>query len=101
MTTSKHYITDRAKREALIQTIGEGKEIARFTVDKHHKNGPEIHIITDTGIIIIKNKRTKKLITKLIARPAQIRRYYEEVPAELAKVLELAREHQTKKYCFA
>ena len=70
MTTSKHYLTDRSKREALIKTIGEGKIIATFTVDKHHRNGPELHSITDTGIIIIRNKRTKKMITKLIARPA-------------------------------
>ena len=31
MTTSKHYLTDRAKREALIKTIGEGNVIATFT----------------------------------------------------------------------
>lgn len=100
-TTSKHYLTDRAKREALIQMIGEGKVIATFTVDKHHRNGPELHSITDTGIIIIRNKRTKKMITKLIARPAQIRRYYKTVPAELNKVITLAQEHTNLGYNLA
>jgi len=101
MTTSKHYLTDRAKREALIKTIGEGNVVATFTVDKHHRNGPELHSITDTGIIIIRNKRTKKMITKLIARPAQIRRYFKTLPAELDKVIALAQEHTNLGYNLA
>ena len=83
METTRHYLTDRQKREALIKTIGEGNAIATFTVDKHHRNGPELHTITDTGIIIIRNKRTKKLITKLIARPNQIKRYFKTPTAEI------------------
>lgn len=101
MTTSKHYLTDRSKREALIKTIGEGKIIATFTVDKHHRNGPELHSITDTGIIIIRNKRTKKMITKLIARPQQIKRYFKTVNAEVEKIIKLAQKHTSLGYNLA
>jgi len=101
MKTSKHYLVDRSKREELIQTIGEGKVIATFTVDKHHRNGPELHSITNTGIIIIRNKRTKKMITKLIARPAQIKRYFKTFPKELEKILALAQEHTNLGYNLA
>lgn len=75
--TSFHYMDERAEREANIQKIGYGNPIMRVTVDRGHKNGPEIHEITDTGIINIYNKRTGKLITKLIARPGQIKRYFD------------------------
>lgn len=76
--TSLHYIEERKLREQNIRSIGEGKEIASFKVDRGHRNGPEIHKITDTAIIKIYNEKSGKLITKLIARPGQIRRYYKE-----------------------
>ena len=76
--TSKHYTNDRQKREEIIKLIGIGVPVARFTIDRGHKNGAEIHEITDTGIINIYNQRTHKLVTKLIARPGQIKRYYKE-----------------------
>ena len=76
--TSKHYIDDRVDRENRIEIIGQGKAVAKFIVDRGHRNGPEIHEITDTGIINIYNERTKKLVTKLIARPGQIRRYFKD-----------------------
>ena len=60
------------------------------------KNGPEIHEITDTAIINIYNKRSHKLVTKLIARPGQIRRYYNgNAPQE---ILEKAFENMKKGY---
>lgn len=74
--TSKHYTQDRIIREQHIKEIGYGTPVASFIVDRGHKNGPEIHEITSTGIINIYNERTKKLVTKLIARPAQIKRYF-------------------------
>lgn len=98
--TSKHYMEDRAQRENLIKEIGYGKTIKTVVVDKGHKNGPEIHKISDTGIVTIYNERTGKMITKLIARPAQIRRYYEDGNAP-ENVLKLAREHQKMNYNLA
>ena len=75
-SSKERKIKDRKAREQIIKMIGNGKPIASFIVDKGHRNGPEIHEITDTAIINIYNQRTHKLITKLIARPGQIRRYY-------------------------
>lgn len=75
--TSEHYNQDRDWREYLISTvIGEGNIVDSFVVDKGHRNGPEIHSVTDTGIIIIYNKKSGKMVTKLIARPGQVIRYY-------------------------
>lgn len=74
--TSKHYTKDRQRRENIIKLIGLGEVVDAFEIDRGHRNGPEIHEITTTGIINIYNKRTNKLITKLIARPGQIKRYY-------------------------
>ena len=96
--TSNHYISDRQARENLIAEIGYGTTIKSVVVDRNHPNGPEIHEISTTGIITIYNQRTHKIVTKLIARPGQIRRYYKEneiIPIEL---LELAREHQKMAY---
>lgn len=91
---SKHYLLDRKNRENLIKEIGDGKIIKTVVVDKQHRNGPEIHKISDTGIITIYNKRTKVLITKLIARPGQIRRYFKENETIPEGLLKIARQHQ-------
>ncbi len=91
--TSTHYTNDRKAREALIQEIGYGETVKIAVVDKGHRNGPEVHYISNTGIITIKNQRTDKLITKLIARPNQIARYYKEGTAPKF-LLDIAREHQ-------
>lgn len=99
--TSKHYMMDREARENLIKEIGYGETIKTVIVDREHKNGPEIHEISNTGIVTIYNARTKKMITKLIARPGQIRRYYKEdeiIPAELLKI---AKKHQEARYNLA
>lgn len=78
--TSKHYNKQRNQRQKIINRYinGDGNVIDSFVVDKGHRDGLEIHSITDTGLIIIHNKETKKLVTKLIARPQQIERYYKD-----------------------
>ena len=91
---SKHYVSDRIEREKLIQKIGVGIALDTIRVDRNHKNGAELHTITSTGIIIIRNERTNKMITKLIARPNQIKRY----GIEDKKVIEIARKHQSLGY---
>lgn len=85
--TSRHYSEDREAREAIIRQIGMGEVVASFRVDRGHRNGAEIHKITSTGIIVIYNERTGKMVTKLIARVGQIRRYYKNgnAPKELIK----------------
>lgn len=91
---SKHYAIDRKNREDMIKKIGEGKIIKTVVVDRQHRNGPEIHKISDTGIVTIYNQRTKVLITKLIARPGQIKRYFKENEIIPEGLLKIARQHQ-------
>ena len=95
--TSKHYSIDRKEREEVIKKIGYGTPVAEFVVDNGHRNGPTIHVITSTGIVNIYNQRTHKLVTKLVARPGQIRRYYTNgnAPQEL---IERAKENTRKGY---
>jgi len=92
-----HYAEERSTKEQLIRKIGEGYVVCTCKVDRHHKNGPEIHKVTNTGIIVIYNERTGKLVTKLIARPNQLKRYFANgyVPSYLFR---LAREHQRRGY---
>lgn len=87
MRTSEHYREERAEREAIIQKIGYGKVICVVEIDRGHRNGPELHEVSDTGIVTIYNKRTGKMITKLIARPGQLKRYFENgnIPKNLYK----------------
>lgn len=76
---TRHYSADKntqVRREIIEKYIGWGKDIFSAEVDRGHKNGNEIHVITDTAIIKIYNTRTKKHITDLIARPNQIKRVY-------------------------
>ena len=97
---STHYINDRQAREHLIRTkIGYGRTVDTFIVDRGHRDGAERHEISTTGIITIYNVRTNKLITKLVARPNQIKRYYEaEGRVAPQDILNLAYEHTKKNY---
>lgn len=98
--TSKHYNSERVSREYLIDFgIGLGHVVNDFVINRGHKDGPEIHILTSTGIIIVENYYTKKVITKLIARPQQIKRYYKNI-GEKAPVwlLMIAKQHNALGY---
>lgn len=69
---------NRSKRlqvaERLI--IEESAKVAKIAlVDKGHKNGNEIHIVYNNGVVKVYNERTRKFITVLIARVPQIERY--------------------------
>lgn len=98
---SNHYKNKRYKREKLINEHlnGDGKVIDSFIVDKGHVNGVERHEITDNGIIIIYNNRTNVLVSKLIARPNQITRYYKNANREPPQwLIELCKWHQSLNY---
>lgn len=91
--TSKHWEEERANRNRLInEVIGLGKPIKEVIIDKGHKNGAERHVLTSTGIIIVYNARTGKMITRLIARVGQVKRYYEDGKAP-REIIQLARKH--------
>ena len=94
---SNHYVRDRVAREQLIRQIGIGKAVATVRIDRGHPNGPELHTLTTTGIIVIHNEATGKLITKLIARPNQIRKRFKSTP-EIEKIIQLAIVHQQLQY---
>lgn len=99
--TSNHYDKRRYKRQRLINKYinGDGNVIDSFVVDKGHKDGAEIHSVTDTGLIIIHNQSTGKLVTKLIARLEQISRYYKNSDKHPPKwLLELAEWHKSLGY---
>lgn len=59
--------------------------IASFEINKGHKNGNEVHVIYNNGVIRIYNARSKKHITDLIARQAQIERYNIKITKCMAK----------------
>lgn len=94
---SLHYNNDRYYREMFIYNYlgGNGKIIDCFVVNKGHKNGAELHCVTNHGLIVIYNVNTQKLVTKLVARPQQVIRLYmhtKKIPAK--ELLELCRKHQ-------
>lgn len=72
------HVVNRSKRlqvaERLI--IEESARVCKIAlVNKGHKNGHEIHIVYNNGIVKIYNQNTRKFITVLIARVPQIERY--------------------------
>ncbi len=92
---TEHYKKYRCKREKFINDLGHSYIVDGFVIDHGNKEGLEVHSITSNGIIVIHALNTGKLITKLIARPQQIKRYYEttgrEKPLEYDKIIECTR----------
>ena len=69
---------NRSKRLQIAERliIEESAKVAKIAVvNKGHKNGSEIHVIYNNGIVKVYNARTHKFITVLIARVPQIKRY--------------------------
>lgn len=85
------HVLNRSKRlqvaERLI--IEESAKVTKIAVvNKGHKNGEEIHIIYNNGIIKIYNANTRKFITVLIARVPQIERYKVKVTKTMRNKIE-------------
>lgn len=72
---SRHY-GSRKQRKYHINRLEPGHIVQGFYVERMHPDGPEIHWVFDNGLIVIVNAWTKALVTELIARPAQVIRYY-------------------------
>ena len=86
------HVAKRSKRlqvaEQLI--IEESAKVLKIAVvNKGHKNGNEIHIIYNNGIIKIYNERTHKFITVLIARAPQVERYNVKVTKAMRKKINM------------
>ena len=102
-STTNHYLNQRYKREKFINECigGDGNIIDKFVVDKGHSNGMELHCVTDNGIILIYNLQSEKLITKIVARPQQIKRLYRNAGKENkipSWLMELAEWHKELGY---
>lgn len=82
---TKHLSNERNSRSniTLAKLHSFGEPVHSFLVNAGHMNGDEIHTITEKGIILIQNYKTKKLITFLIARRGQITRYWEQLNLDL------------------
>lgn len=81
--------------------LTDGVTLEAFEVDRQHKDGNEVHVITSAGMINIYNLNSKRFITVLGARPGQIRRYFldlgiswsPEIQKVIKKAVELVKEH--------
>ncbi len=94
-----HWNDRKERNDFITNQIGMGNPVKTFRWDKGHPNGPELHTITDTGIIIVRNERTNKLVTTLIARPGQIYRYYINEGLKPPKyIMNIAQEHMDAGY---
>lgn len=85
------HALSRSKRLQIAERLifeESAKVIKIAVVDKGHKNGNEIHIIYNNGIVKIYNERTHKFITVLIARVPQIERYNVKVTKAMRKKIE-------------
>lgn len=85
MKATIHFLEDRQNRAVILEELkapilSVNGKLCIFTVDKGHKNGAEIHVITENGVIHIYNKNSKKYVTGLIARPGQLTRYGAIIP---------------------
>ena len=78
-----HMNRERIAREQVIEEMDDGlgmgsQVLAVYFVDDNHPNGPELHWITDNGVIICTNainNNGMNISSKLIARGGQLYRY--------------------------
>lgn len=74
---TKHWGDRNERLNAIHNMSGDiGDAIYSFIVYTGHKNGNEIHTITEKAFIVIQNEDTGRLVTILAARPGQILRYW-------------------------
>lgn len=99
-----HFRDERGDRMNAIEELGGyGKSVCKNIVDRGHRNGPELFVLTDNAIIKVYNAETLRHVTDLIARPEQI---IDRMGSSLAKldrelliqILNIARMHHEKGY---
>lgn len=65
------------------------KVIKIAVVNKGHKNGNEVHLVYNNGVVKVYNEHTRKFITVLIARVPQIERYKVKITKTMQKKINL------------
>ena len=86
-----HGVT-RSKRLQIAERLiyeESAKVVKIAVVNKGHKNGNEIHIVYNNGVVKVYNEQTHKFITVLIARVPQVERYKIKVTKTMKKKINL------------
>lgn len=82
------HVANRSRRLQIAQRLiyEEGAKVCKIAVvNKGHKDGNEVHVIYNNGVVKIYNANTRKFITVLIAREPQITRYKIKVTKTMRK----------------
>lgn len=105
MSNNTFHHNTNTVRTNVIKTMlgGYGKPVLTAFIDRGHKDGVEKFILTDNGIIIVRNLRTDRWITDLIARKGQIfSRFgdkFKTLPKEMQRhILNLCEDRERKGY---
>lgn len=86
------HTKERQKRLALANQliISESAKVIQYSIcDTEHKNGLEVHVVYNNGIVFIYNMESRKLITVLIARVPQIERYNVAITKTMRKKINM------------
>ena len=86
------HAVNRSKRLQIAERliIEESAKVVKIAiVNKGHKNGNEVHLVYNNGVVKVYNENTRKFITVLIARVPQIERYKIKVTRTMKKKINL------------
>ena len=85
------HAVNRSKRLQIAERLiyEESAKVVKIAiVNKGHKNGQEIHVVYNNGVVKVYNEHTRKFITVLIARAPQIERYKVKITRTMRKKIE-------------
>lgn len=74
------HIKDREERESIYEEFNlyDANVKGVFEVDRKHWNGNEVHIVFDTGLVVMYNAKDGNRISVIFPRKGQILRYFED-----------------------
>ena len=85
------HAVNRSKRLQIAERLiyEESAKVVKIAiVNKGHKNGQEIHVVYNNGVVKVYNEHTRKFITVLIARAPQVERYKVKITKTMRKKIE-------------
>ena len=86
------HAVNRSKRLQVAERLiyeESAKVVKIAVVNKGHKNGNEIHLVYNNGVVKVYNENTRKFITVLIARVPQVERYKVKITKTMRKKINL------------